>query len=111
MLNRTLLLITLLCTGNVLLNADDNSTVTISGDQALGSLEYTIGHDQVDDVNMDGVTDIQDIIISAWDLPTGMYESSTEESNQMIESDELQEISLALENMNDNLLRIKRNGS
>ena len=101
MLKRTLLLITLLCTGNVLLYGDDNSTVTISGDQALGSLEYTIGHDQVDDVNMDGVTDIQDIIISAWDLPTGMYESSTEESHQMIDSDELQKMS----NLRDKMIQ------
>ena len=32
-------------------------------------------------------------------------------SLQLLKIDELQEISLALENMNDNLLRIKRNGS
>ena len=32
-------------------------------------------------------------------------------SLQLLKINELQEISLALENMNDNLLRIKRNGS
>ena len=58
MLKKTLLPLILICTGFVLLSADDNSTVMISGDHASGTLEYSIGQDQVDDVNMDGINGI-----------------------------------------------------
>ena len=63
MLKRTLLLLTVSCFGFALLSGDDNSSVTISGDQILGTLEYTISDDKVDDVNMDGQINIQDIIL------------------------------------------------